>query len=248
MWAIVPLKSPERAKTRLAGALSPAQRHGLLFELGQRVIVALQASRGIERVAVVTASSEVAAFARTLGAQTIMQKEETGTAAAFTAALHELQPLILKSILMIAGDLPLVTSAAVERLIAARDSARSSPPVAGGEIEWGHPRRQDAPSPTRRREEGARASATAIIVPDRHDIGTNALLCSPPEIIPPCFGRDSFRRHLFAAEQAGIRARVLDIDELALDLDCPADLDVLRLRGYSVAEPAPTRRVAGVSR
>jgi 2-phospho-L-lactate/phosphoenolpyruvate guanylyltransferase len=212
MWAVVPLKSPQSAKTRLAGVLSPAQRQHLLFELARRVIDALNAARGIEAVAVVTASAEVAAFGRALGARPILQKEETGTASAFAAALNELQSLQLKSVLMIAGDLPLVSAAAVERVIAAREMA--------------------------------------VIVPDRHRIGTNALLCSPPEIIPPCFGGDSFRLHLAAAGKAGIRARVLEIDELALDLDCAADLDELQLRCHPASASifaAPTR-VAGVSR
>jgi 2-phospho-L-lactate guanylyltransferase len=225
MWAVVPLKSPERAKTRLADTLNPTQRRHLLFALGKLVIDALHATRGIEAVAVVTASAEVASFASALGARPILQPDEGGTASAFAAALRELEPLNLDSVLMIAGDLPLVSSTALKRLITARDTA------------------------------------TAIVVPDRHRIGTNALLCTPPHVLPPCFGADSFRRHLAAAEQAGIRARALEIDELALDLDCAADLDELRLRDRSAAaslfdalqgiEPkhqTQTRRAAGVSR
>jgi 2-phospho-L-lactate guanylyltransferase len=270
MWAVVPLKSPERAKSRLAGALNPAQRQHLLFELGKRVIDALQATRGIEAVAVVTASAEVAAFAKSLGAHPILQTTETGTAAAFSAALQELEPLRLDSVLMIAGDLPLVSVAAIERIITARDDATAliegySPPS------WGRDRERvldfnssaskpPSPPPSPTTGEGARARASAIIVPDRHRIGTNALLCSPPSALAPCFGSDSFRRHLGAAQTLGINARVLEIDELALDLDCAADLDELRLRGHSAESlfdslqnidtelETQTRRVAGVSR
>ena len=40
-----------------------------------------------------------------------------------------------------------------------------------------------------------------VVVPDRSGIGTNALLCSPPQVISPRFGEDSFVRHLAAARQ-----------------------------------------------
>ncbi|MFP5307832.1 MAG: 2-phospho-L-lactate guanylyltransferase [Gammaproteobacteria bacterium] len=193
MWAVVPLKSPERAKMRLAGVLSAAQRRELLFELAQRVIRALQATRGIEHTAIVTACTEVAAFARRLGVQSILQDTETGTAAAFAAAVDALQPRQLRGLLMLAGDLPLVSAAALERVIAA---AGSSP--------------------------------GAVIVPDRHGAGTNALLCTPPQALAPCFGADSFRRHCAAAAASGLRLRVLDIPELALDLDDADDLAVLQ--------------------
>src|SRR5690348_4882516 len=102
MWAVVPLKSPENAKSRLAGVLSPVQRRHLVFALAERVISALQATRGIDDVAIVTANKEIAAFARRLGAQLILQTDETGTASAFAAAVAQLQPLQLRRLLMIA--------------------------------------------------------------------------------------------------------------------------------------------------
>lgn len=202
LWAVVPLKSPERAKMRLAGMLNPAQRRQLLFLLAERVIRALQATRDVDGVAVVTASSEVAAFAARLGARVIMQPIETGTAAAFAAAMDTLRPQQLQRLLMIAGDLPLVTTAALDRLIAA---GVSEPGV--------------------------------IVVPDRHLVGTNALLCSPPQSLAPCFGTDSFRRHLSAARAAGLQAQVLNIETLSLDLDYPEDFEELRRRCGSNDDP-----------
>ena len=55
-WALVPLKSPDRAKSRLAGVLSPVQRTTLFFALAERVIHALRGTPGIDNVVVVTAS------------------------------------------------------------------------------------------------------------------------------------------------------------------------------------------------
>jgi 2-phospho-L-lactate guanylyltransferase len=201
MWAVVPLKSPQNAKSRLASVLSPIQRRHLVFALAERVISALQATRGIDDVAIVTASKEIAAFARRLGAQLILQSDETGTASAFAAAVQQLQPLQLPRLLMIAGDLPLVSPAAIEQVIT-----------------------------------GAGTQHGVVVVPDRHRLGTNALLCTPPAVMTPCFGHDSFRSHLDAAEAAGVSAHVLEVKELALDLDVAADLEYLRNEGGARAE------------
>jgi 2-phospho-L-lactate guanylyltransferase len=70
----------------------------------------------------------------------------------------------------------------------------------------------------------------ALIVPDRHGTGTNALLLTPPDVLAPSFGPDSCRRHLADASAAGISAEVVELDSLALDVDTPDDLDALRER------------------
>jgi 2-phospho-L-lactate guanylyltransferase len=195
MWAVVPLKSPDQAKSRLAAVLNGAQRRHLFFALAEHVIRALQATRAIEAVAVVTSNAEVAAFARSLDAQLIQEPGEFGTSSAFTSAVHHLRGFKLEHLLMIAGDLPLVSPAALEQLAAA---AGTTPGI--------------------------------VVVPDRYRVGTNALLCTPPEVVAPHFGADSFRRHLAAAEMAGVRARAMELEELALDLDVPEDLEYLRTR------------------
>lgn len=68
---------------------------------------------------------------------------------------------------------------------------------------------------------------SALIVPDRHGTGTNALLLTPPDAIRPSFGPDSCRRHLTDASSAGVRAEVVELASLALDVDTPDDLDAL---------------------
>jgi 2-phospho-L-lactate guanylyltransferase len=221
MWAVVPLKSPDRAKSRLAGVLGMQQRRRLFFALAEHVIRALQATRGIDTVAVVTASPDVTAFAHALGVQPIHQAADFGMASAFASAVRQLQFLRLKRLLMIAGDLPLISPVALEPVIAAADANRG-----------------------------------IVVVPDRNRLGTNALLCTPPNVIAPCFGDASFRRHLDAAEAAGVTVRVVEHEALALDLDAPADLDYLRTYGKhlpnalhgAVADATSPHRLAGADR
>ena len=77
--------------------------------------------------------------------------------------------------------------------------------------------------------------------------GTNALLCVPPDVLAPCFGEQSFQRHLAAARAANLHARILEIDALALDLDEPADLEELRRRGGGAGIPGIGNGVAGIA-
>ena len=54
----------------------------------------------------------------------------------------------------------------------------------------------------------------------------------PPGLIEYAFGKNSFRRHVRAAEQAGAAVQVYHSSRVALDLDTPADLELY----YDIAE------------
>jgi 2-phospho-L-lactate guanylyltransferase len=63
-----------------------------------------------------------------------------------------------------------------------------------------------------------------VISPSHNGSGTNALLLSPPDIMPPAYGRDSFRLHLERASALGLRFEVYRSPRIALDIDTPKDL------------------------
>jgi 2-phospho-L-lactate guanylyltransferase len=71
------------------------------------------------------------------------------------------------------------------------------------------------------------ASTGLVIVPDRHESGTNALLIAPPTAVAPAFGPGSRLRHERLAAEAGIAWRVEAVPSLAIDVDTPEDLAVL---------------------
>jgi 2-phospho-L-lactate/phosphoenolpyruvate guanylyltransferase len=211
--ALVPLKSGERAKSRLAAVLSPEQRLRLFYAMAGRVIRTLHECRSIASVAVVTAGAQVAGFARDLGATPVVQSADLGVSAALSSALETMRSDGSERVLMLPGDLPLITHAAVEEIL----SAWSGPGI--------------------------------VIVPDRHHAGTNALLCTPPNVIAPCFGDRSFERHIAAACAAGVHVRTLELPDLALDLDCPEDLELLRRhQDAPAAELMQVLRVSETSR
>jgi 2-phospho-L-lactate guanylyltransferase len=68
---------------------------------------------------------------------------------------------------------------------------------------------------------------SALIVPDRHGEGTNALLLTPPGSLTPAFGEGSRRRHTELALAQGTTPEVVGVPTLGLDIDTPEDLDVL---------------------
>jgi len=67
-----------------------------------------------------------------------------------------------------------------------------------------------------------------VIAPDRHERGTNALLISPSGLIEYDFGENSFQRHCQHAREAGARLEIVNLPSLALDLDLPEDLELVR--------------------
>lgn len=84
----------------------------------------------------------------------------------------------------------------------------------------------------------------ALIVPDHHGTGTNALVLSPPTVFSPAFGPDSCARHVSRARAAGVSFAMERIESLALDLDTEEDL--LRLRDALIIDPQPAVRTAQV--
>lgn len=82
----------------------------------------------------------------------------------------------------------------------------------------------------------AHASAPAVtITPSRDHRGSNAVLCSPPDVFPFRFGDDSFLPHLAAARAIGIEPAVVEHAGLGLDIDTPGDLEAF------LASPSDTR-------
>lgn len=68
----------------------------------------------------------------------------------------------------------------------------------------------------------------AVIVPDRHGTGTNALLLTPPDALAPAFGPDSLNRHVERARSTQVSHEVVPLPSLGLDVDTLEDLAALR--------------------
>jgi len=69
-----------------------------------------------------------------------------------------------------------------------------------------------------------RTAPAFTIVPSHDEMGSNAILMSPPDAVPLRFGDNSFFPHLAAARACGITPTVLRLPGIAFDIDNPVDL------------------------
>lgn len=75
---------------------------------------------------------------------------------------------------------------------------------------------------------GSRKPAPSLtIVPAHDERGSNAILCSPPLVMPLRFGDDSFLPHLATARTRGIEPTIVKLPGIALDIDQPEDVRAL---------------------
>jgi 2-phospho-L-lactate/phosphoenolpyruvate guanylyltransferase len=89
-----------------------------------------------------------------------------------------------------------------------------------------------------------RTGPSFTIVPAHDELGSNAVLCSPPFSVPLRFGDNSYFPHLIAARAQGIEPTIVRLPGIGLDIDHPADL-----RAFMAAQPRkPTRTLALLER
>jgi len=67
---------------------------------------------------------------------------------------------------------------------------------------------------------------SVILVPARDELGTNAILRKPPDVIPSRFGYDSFKKHIEEARKRNIPYEIHKLPRVALDIDEPEDLSL----------------------
>lgn len=191
--ALVPVRSLSGAKTRLGEPLDAEERADLVMALLQRTVEQALAATWLAGVVVVSQDEDLLRRARAMGAASLLQETD-----GLNAGLDEARLAAgaeATAIVVIPADLPHVAASGIDRLAEAAHVAQL----------------------------GAPDKAVVVLVPDRHGMGTNALLVAPPNAIPFCFGEGSRAAHAAAAAAAG--ATYLELDgPLTFDLDTPDDL------------------------
>lgn len=122
VWAVIPVKEAGLAKQRLAEALSPRLRRDLALAMFEDVLDAVAAVEALQGIAVVTADRSVAEVARRFGAQVWSEGARDGHTGAVRAAARRLAAAA-STMLTIPGDVPLVSSIDVSRVLAAHPAA-----------------------------------------------------------------------------------------------------------------------------
>jgi 2-phospho-L-lactate/phosphoenolpyruvate guanylyltransferase len=191
IYAVVPIKETSDAKRRLAPVLDTRRRQELALAMFEDVLATLAGVRELAGIIVVTADPAAATIASRYGARVSSDGAREGHTGAVAAAARQ---LAADDMLTVPGDIPLVQTDDIRRLLEVHDDATH------------------------------RDSRAFIIVPARDERGSNALICAPAGAVPLIFGTDSFRPHLAAAKRCGIEPMVLRLPRVALDIDTPDDL------------------------
>jgi 2-phospho-L-lactate guanylyltransferase len=191
-FAILPMKTFDVAKSRLAPEVGAGARKVLAEAMFSDVLTALRRTPQIDQILVVTNDRHGQRIAGGHGA-TVLDDTGTTHSEATMIGIHQALRLGATRVLLVPGDCPLLDPTELTELLA-----------------------YDVTTPS------------ALIVPDRHGAGTNALLLTPPTALTPAFGEGSCERHFQLATEQGTHPEVIAVRSLALDIDTGEDLAELR--------------------
>ena len=194
---VLPVKRFANAKMRVVETIGPPGRAAVLRAMLADVLVALDRSREVERVIMVTGEgrAEKIAMERAKRSRTplevLREPADHGHSEAATLGIVRAKSLGAACTALLPGDCPLLEPTELDRALSSF------------------------------------GDGTVGVASDHHGTGTNGLFLSPADAIGPAFGPGSCERHLDRARRAGYKAELLDIPSLTLDLDTPDDLGSL---------------------
>lgn len=119
LWAVVPIRSLDSAKQRLADILAPHERSGLARTMLEDVLAVLVGHSSLGGTLLVTNDSEASALAKARGAFVLPDVPDRGLNAAVSYAAHALAIEGCPGILVVPADLPSIRPADIEALAAA---------------------------------------------------------------------------------------------------------------------------------
>lgn len=187
VFAMVPVKKLDKAKSRLSSLLTKNERRHLCLRMLGDVLRAIGLTRGLHQTVVVSTDPRVLQTAKNLNKLAFMESKP-GLNQAVSEAIGWCIQKGADSVLILPADIPLVTPMDIGDILSL----------------------------------GERAAV--VLSPSRNGEGTNALLLTPPNVIPPCYGPDSFQKHIKEALKRGIKIQTLKSMRIALDIDTIQDL------------------------
>jgi len=117
IFAVVPIKSFDAAKTRLADRFDPEQRASFARASAERVLAAFARCRAVDRRLVVVDGDEAAALGRRHGFEVVMRPDLYGQSAAVAAGFDFAREAGAETVLTISADVPLTRPMDIEELL-----------------------------------------------------------------------------------------------------------------------------------
>jgi 2-phospho-L-lactate guanylyltransferase len=189
VWAVVPVKPLNRAKSRLAAALSAEMREQLAVKMLHHTVKCLVDCSAVSGILVISRDTRALVIAREYGAKTVQESGAPELNPALERASQVIASWNAQAALIIPADIPLLLPADLRELV-----------------------------------QVGRYQQSVVVVPDRHESGTNSLLVRPPGMFRYQFGENSFQKHIAAAELEQATVHIFRSERLMLDLDTPDDL------------------------
>ncbi|GMG88366.1 2-phospho-L-lactate guanylyltransferase [Biformimicrobium ophioploci] len=216
MWALLPLKEFAAAKQRLSPVLSQRERAALAQAMAEDVLAELRDHPAIENILLVSNEPSGRQLARQFGAEFLSESglHARGLNQAVKAGVQVLAERGVDNVMVVHGDLPLISAAEIDELVRAHFGN-------------GFGKKADD-------SEGSGMSEKALtLVSDTAGEGTNCLICNTAIEMQYSFGPNSLAAHLDAAARIGLDARVVPLPGFGCDIDAPTDLLTLlkRLEG-----------------
>jgi len=125
IWAVIPVKELAGAKQRLAGFLTPEERHLLAATMLEEVLAALAEARRLAGIALVTLDPHAVALAQRHGWRVITQGARDGHTGSVDAGRRMLADEGVTGILTLPIDIPAATAAEIDATINAHAAAPS---------------------------------------------------------------------------------------------------------------------------
>lgn len=136
LWAVVPVKRLVNAKRRLTDVFGPCERRALVLAMLRDVLTALRGTRVLDGVMVVSPDDSVLNCAAGFGARVLSETQESGYSEAATSAACALVREPGRAMLLLPGDLPMLSTSDVEALVLAH--GKRSPAVTLSPSRSGH--------------------------------------------------------------------------------------------------------------
>lgn len=197
---VLPMRTVSGGKARLGEVLDAEEREELVLGMLLHTLAVLGAWSVCHRIHLVSPDPVLGVATSQAGVDvSVLRQDGEGLNEGIGLGVSAARVEGAASLLVLPGDLPLLSVEALDELLTAADAGVVA--AGGGPL--------------------------VAIVPSDAGGGTNALFLRPPEAIAPAFGPGSFEAHLRAAEAAGAAVQVVSDPTLGFDLDTPDDLERL---------------------
>ena len=118
LWAIVPVKSLRRGKSRLAGVLTDEERSALNQDLLIKTLMCLKTIQKIDQILVISYDPEALAKARELDVMTVQEGSKTNINNALRRATVAAKAYNASKAIIIPADLPFIDKGEMESFLA----------------------------------------------------------------------------------------------------------------------------------